>query len=389
MDAGESAEEELSTEECMALIDEMKALGTEMLILTGGEPLLRRDIYDIASKASSLGMWVVMGTNGVLVNEYVAKKMVDCGIKGVGISIDSVDPDRHNAFRGGSNAWKHSVRALEICREHGLEVLVQSSIMADNRDELKDLLAFAKSKDAWSFNVYFLVKTGRGMELNDLTAQETEQCLRELIECQNDFEPMLIRAKCAPQFKQLSYEMGGGGLESGGCMAGTEYCRITPEGNVTPCPYMDVIAGNVRSQSFTEVWNTSSVFSDLRDLSKLKGRCGACEFNELCGGCRCRAYSATGDYLAEDPACMYQPGSMEAPREWDVSFTDPVSNRLDKIPIEFIRNKVIKGLTAYASRHGLRVITQSDMDKAMAGASKRSFGSLAGSSLFRPHSSDQ
>ena len=170
MDAGSSAEEELSTEECLSLIDEMKALGTEMLILTGGEPLLRRDIYDIASKASSLGMWVVMGTNGVLVNEHVVKKMVDCGIKGVGISIDSVDPARHNAFRGGSNAWEHSVRALEICREHGLEVLVQSSIMADNRDELKDLLAFARSKDAWSFNVYFLVKTGRGMELNDLTA---------------------------------------------------------------------------------------------------------------------------------------------------------------------------------------------------------------------------
>lgn len=389
MDAGSSAEDELSTEECLSLIDEMKAIGTEMLILTGGEPLLRRDIYDIASKASSLGMWVVMGTNGVLVNEHVVKKMVDCGIKGVGISIDSVDPARHNAFRGGSDAWKHSVRALEICREHGLEVLVQSSITADNRDELKDLLAFARSKDAWSFNVYFLVKTGRGMELNDLTAQETEQCLRELIECQNDFEPMLIRAKCAPQFKQLSYEMGGGGLESGGCMAGTEYCRITPEGNVTPCPYMDVVAGNIRSQSFTEVWNTSSVFKDLRDLSKLKGRCGACEFNELCGGCRCRAYSATGDYLAEDPACTYQLGSMEVPRQWDVSFSDPVSIRLDKIPIEFIRNKVIKGLTAYASRHGLRVITQSDMDKAMAGASKRSFGSLAGSSLFKPHSSDQ
>jgi len=384
MDAGESAEEELSTEECMSLIDEMKEMGTEMLILTGGEPLLRRDIYEIAAKASSLGMWVVMGTNGVLVNEHVAQKMVACGVKGVGISIDSVDADKHNAFRGGPNAWKYSVRALEICHEHGLEVLVQASIMEENREELRDLIAFARDKNAWSFNLYFLVKTGRGMELSDLSAEETESCIREMIELQGEFEPMFIRAKCAPQFKQISYEMGRGGLESGGCMAGTEYCRITPEGNVTPCPYMDVVAGNVRTSGFKDVWKRSEVLLNLRDTYKLKGRCGACEFKELCGGCRCRAYSATGDYMAEDPACTYQPGTMAAPSMRDVVFSDPVAARLEKIPIDFIRGKVKKGLIAYASRHGLRIITESDMDKAMAGASKRSFAKLAGSSLFKP-----
>ncbi len=361
----------------------MLELGTEMLILTGGEPLLRRDIYDIASYASSRGIWVVMGTNGVLINEYVADRMIECGVKGVGISIDSVDPEKHNAFRGGPDAWKYSVRALEICRSKGLEVLVQSTIMEENRHEIADLLKFARDHGAWSLNAYFLVKTGRGTGMNELSAEATEECLRELIEAQTEYQPMLVRSKCAPQFKQLAYEMGKGGLESGGCMAGTEYCRITPEGNVTPCPYMDVIAGNVREAGFKSVWNTSEIFASLRDVSNLKGRCGACEFNELCGGCRCRAYSATGDFLAEDPACRYQPGTMKIKKPEEVRFTDAVLKRIERIPIRFIRNKVRKGLTAYAASHNLDLVTSDDMEKALAGANRKFTGMQMGAPVSK------
>ena len=140
LSAGRAADRELTTDECLALLEEMRTLGTEMLILTGGEPLLRKDIYQLAETASAMGMWVVMGTNGVLVTRAVARKMVECGVKGVGISIDSADPDRHNAFRGGRNAWQHSVRALEVCREEGLEVLVQTTVMEENYDEIPALL---------------------------------------------------------------------------------------------------------------------------------------------------------------------------------------------------------------------------------------------------------
>ncbi|MEX0600692.1 MAG: radical SAM protein, partial [Rhodothermales bacterium] len=129
MEGGTAEENELTTDECLSLIDEMRALGTEMLILTGGEPLLRRDIYEIARTASESGIWVVMGTNGVLVTDRVAEKMVECGVKGVGISLDSIDPEKHNRFRGGPNAWQHSVRALDTCRRHGLEVLGQTTVM--------------------------------------------------------------------------------------------------------------------------------------------------------------------------------------------------------------------------------------------------------------------
>ena len=366
MEAGPKAESELTTEECLGLIDEMKALGTEMLILTGGEPLLRKDIYDIARYASNRGIWVVMGTNGVLVTDKVVEKMIECGVQGVAISIDSLEPAKHNHFRGGPDAWEYSVRALEICRANGLQVLVQTTVMDMNYAEIPQMLAFAREKGAWSFNLYFLVQTGRGQQMNDLSPERTEAMLSNLVDWQDQYRPMLVRSKCAPQFKQIAYERGLGGLESGGCMAGTQYCRITPQGDVTPCPYMTVVAGNVRDQSFGEIWRTSSVLNELRDPSQLKGRCGRCEFKELCGGCRCRAHAATGDYLQEDPACRYQPTGR--PLELgEILWSAEARARLERIPIAFIRGKVKQGLEIYAQRQGVDLITADVMKEALAG----------------------
>jgi radical SAM protein with 4Fe4S-binding SPASM domain len=371
MEAGRAAENELTTRECLGLLDEMKGLGTEMVILTGGEPLLRKDIYDIAQTASSYGFWVVMGTNGVLITDAVAQKMVECGVKGVGISIDSLDPEKHNSFRGGPNAWEYSVRALDICRAHGLEVLVQTTVMAMNYDEIPKLLEFTREKGAWSFNLYFLVQTGRGQQMNDLSAAKSEAMLSHLVDMQDEYRPMLVRSKCAPHFKRIAYEKGLGGLESGGCMAGTQYCRITPEGNVTPCPYMTVVAGNVREQTFRQIWQTSPVLQQLRDVKQLKGRCGSCEFNELCGGCRCRAYAAFDDYLQEDPACTYQPTGRPLPFT-DIQWSDVAQARLERIPLAFIRDKVKKGLEAYAQRQRIKLITPDVMKAGMAGMERPS-----------------
>ena len=370
LDAGPKAGNELTLHECLRLTDEMKLLGTEMIILTGGEPLLRRDIFDIARYASNLGMWVVMGTNGVLITDKVAERMVACGVKGVGISIDSMDPEKHDRFRGSPNSWKYAVRALEISRAHGLEVLVQTTVMAMNRDEIPALIAFSRAKGAWSFNLYFLVQTGRGQEMNDLNARETTDVLRDLVEAQDSFRPMLVRAKCAPQFKQIAYESGRAGLESGGCMAGTGYGRITPEGDVTPCPYMTVVAGNVRQRGFSEIWRTSPLLQELRDRTRLGGRCGRCEFNALCGGCRCRAYAAFGDYLQEDPACMYQPTGHvlePVPPAWSAE----ARARLERIPLAFIREKVQLGVEAYAQRKTIGIITAQVMNDALAGQGRR------------------
>lgn len=366
MEAGVKDDNELSTSECLAVIDDMKLLGTEMLILTGGEPLLRKDIYDIASYASSRGMWVVMGTNGVLVNDAVAGKMVECGVRGVGISIDSTRPTVHNTFRGGPNAWEHSVRALDLCRAHGLEVLVQTTVMDLNYDEVPELLDFAHARGAWSFNLYFLVQTGRGQQMNDLTVERTEQMLGFLAQAQDQYRPMLVRAKCAPHFKRVAYESGLSGMESGGCMAGTQYCRITPGGEVTPCPYMTLTVGNLREQSFGEIWNTAPELLALRDPQQLKGRCGACEFKELCGGCRCRAYARYDDYLEEDPGCGYQPTGGRLQFE-QVRWSTEARSRLERIPIRFIRQKVEQGVEAYALSHSSPLVTSELMNRALAG----------------------
>jgi len=366
LDAGKKAENELTTSECFALIDEMRALGTEMLILTGGEPLLRKDIYDIATYASERGIWVVMGTNGVLVTDKVVHRMMECGVKGVGISIDSMDPEKHDGFRGGPKSWEYSVRALEICRAYGLEVLVQTTITESNYHEIPQLIDFAREKGAWSFNLYFLVQTGRGQEMNDLSPQRTEAMLTDLAEVQTEYRPMLVRSKCAPHFKRIAFERALGGLESGGCMAGTQYGRITPEGDVTPCPYMTVVAGNIRRKSLTEIWHTAPVFVELRDLKQLKGRCGDCEFKELCGGCRCRAFAAYGDYMQEDPACTYQPTGQPLQFE-SITWSPEARSRLERIPIAFIREKVEKGVETYAQRSGSRVITVELMKMATAG----------------------
>lgn len=370
LEAGRQAENELNTDECLALIDELTALGTEMLILTGGEPLMRKDIFEIARYASSQGLWVVMGTNGVLVTEQVAEKMLECGVKGVGISIDSLDPEKHKSFRGGRNAWEYAVRALDICRDRGLQVLVQTTVMEMNYQEIPRLLAFAKEKGAWSFNLYFLVQTGRGQEMQPLSAEQTHAMLEQLVDLQDIYRPMLVRSKCAPQFKQIAYAKGRAGLESGGCMAGTQYGRITPDGTVTPCPYMTVVAGNIRESRFTDIWQNSPVLQALRDVNQLKGRCGRCEFRHLCGGCRCRAYATSGDYLQEDPSCLYQPTGGTLVID-EVVWSEPASRRLQRIPIAFIRNKVRQGVETYARRNGHSHITLALYQEAVAGEGRR------------------
>ena len=370
LEAGKAAGRELDTAECLGVLAEMRELGTEMVILTGGEPLLRRDIYEIATAAAAAGMWVVMGTNGVLVTDAVAARMVECGVRGVAISIDSIDPARHDGFRGGRGAHAASLRALEACRARGLEVLVQTTVMEENFDEVPALLDLARGLGAWSFNLYFLVKTGRGETMHELSPERTEAMLGHLVGLQRQYRPMLVRAKCAPHFKRIAYEQGEAGLESGGCMAGTDYCRITPEGDVTPCPYMTAVAGNVRAAGgFTAVWNDAPLLRDLRDLTRLGGRCGACEYRDLCGGCRCRAYAATGDPLAEDPACTYLPtGAPLAVPE--LAWSPEARARLERIPIAFIRGKVERGIESFARRRGARLITAELMEEGMQGSGR-------------------
>ena len=397
---GASAAGELSTEECRRVMADMARVnpGT-FLILTGGEPLLRGDIFELAAEGREHGFTVVLGTNGVLLRAKQARLMKAHGIQGASLSLDSTDPVRHDEFRHLPGAWKGAVRATEVLRAEGIDFSLHMSVTDWNVGEIPAMIELARTLGARVLNFFFLVRTGRGEGLTDISPGQYEEILTYLARAQGAggaadgatagsvlerredpwsvpvgrADGLLIRAKCAPHFRRVLYEIDPGSpllanYAHGSCPAGKYYCRITPTGDVTPCPYMPVSAGNLRDTGFAELWERAEVFTELRHRP-LGGRCGACEFREICGGCRCRAYATYGDYLAEDPACGYQPGAhggelirlgVEQTFGLEVRFTVPwepaAQARLDAVPA-FARAMVVQAVEAYARSQGRGTVT--------------------------------
>jgi len=405
--AGADTRGELSTAECRRVMDEIATVNPNVfLILTGGEPLLRRDIWDVAGYAADKKFTTVFGTNGVLLREREAKLMRQHGVLGASISLDSTDRVKHDAFRRLPGAWDAAVRATRVLGDEGLDFSLHMSVTDWNVKDVPAMIDLARDLGAKVLNFFFLVRTGRGRDLTDIDAAAYEEILtylakvpgagqgppsfvRRMLGMAEAAQPetfedpwstpigradgLLIRAKCAPHFRRILWELNPSSpllknYAHGSCPAGKYYCRITPEGDVTPCPYMPVSAGNLRATGFAELWRSAPVFGDLRD-PKLGGRCGACEFSKVCGGCRCRAFATYGDYLAEDPACGYQPGAhggavVELPAtltfglavDYQLTWEPAARERLNAIP-SFARGMVVKAVEAYARSRGESVIT--------------------------------
>ncbi len=381
LDAGQKRKHELTTEECFDLIGQMSALGTEMLVLTGGEPLLRKDIFSIAQYASRKGIMVVMGTNGVLIDEALVITLKESGVRGVGISLDSLDSKKHDSFRGMPGCWQRTVDGMRNCVRLGLPVILQTTVTEWNLEEIPDLIRFASEESAQAFNLYYLVCTGRGEMLTDITPQQYEDSLAYLIEVQADYSNMMVRAKCAPHVNRIAHQRGLPFFSSAGCPAGTSYLRISPEGDVTPCPYLPLVTGNIGKESLKLIWEESDLFNELREL-QLKGRCGTCEFRELCIGCRARAWAINSDYLAEDPWCKYQPGDSSPLPANEVAWSTEAEERLQRIPF-FIRGRVKIGIEGYARVKGFDTVTAGLMDEVRAVMGKQFQGSSrSNSQLF-------
>ena len=370
---------ELSQSQCFRVIDEIAEINPNiLLILTGGEPLLRPDILEISKYASDTGFLVVMGTNGVLLNDAVVEKLQRHGVTGAGISLDSIQPTNHDRFRGMEGAWKATMNGVEALKRAELDFLVQTSVTQWNYDEIPKIVAFAHQLGAKVLNLYFLVRTGRGKTVMDITPAQYEQMLETIFELQASYAgKMLIAAKCAPHYKRVVYEQQSDsaflqGYPSGTCPCGIYYCRITPEGDLTPCPYLPVSVGNLKEESFVKLWNDSETFHNLRNREMLEGKCGACEFRDICGGCRARAYATTGNYLAEDASCEYQPGTavpagsspvqiekrvaFATEADHDLKWTPAAEKRLKRLP-SFARGMVVKSVEKYAREHGHREVT--------------------------------
>ncbi|MBI4332169.1 MAG: radical SAM protein [Chloroflexi bacterium] len=360
LDAGAASETELGTEECYRVIDEMSELGTEMVILTGGEPLLRKDLLAVMRRCRERGIMTVLGSNGTLIDDSVAVDLKEAGLQGASISLDSLQSEKHDSFRGRTGCWEGALNGIRACSRQGLPVVVQTTLTSWNYMEVPALINFARDQGATAFNLYYLVCTGRAEKLADISPRQYEESLAALLNAQSLHPSMMVRAKCAPQMVRIAHERGVP-HPGGGCPAGASYLRITPEGQVTPCPYLPVPAGNVRDTPLKDIWERAAIFQHLRS-SNLRGRCGECNYREACTGCRARAFSMTGDYLGEDPWCLYQPCVTSPDSSASAHWSPEAQIRLQRVP-GFVRTRVKMAVEVYARSRRHSVITAQLMDE--------------------------
>ncbi|WDP86629.1 MAG: heme b synthase [Desulfobacter sp.] len=313
-------ENELSTQDSFKLLDQIRQVGTPIIILTGGEPLLRDDIFDIAAYGNKIGLRMVMAPNGTLLNQENVAKLKASGIKRISVSLDGASPETHDDFRGLKNAFKQTLKGIETAKAAGLDFQVNTTITKTNLDEIPRILALAEELGAVAHHIFLLVPTGRGKYIVDsaIDAQEYEKTLNWFYDQQSKTK-LQLKATCAPHYyrilrqrakadgQKVNFETHGLDAVTRGCLAGTGFCFISHVGRVQTCGFLDVTCGDITQQTFKEVWENSEVFNKLRNFNNLEGKCSICEFKQVCGGCRARAYEATGSYLAEEPLCSYQP----------------------------------------------------------------------------------
>ena len=315
---------ELNTEESKQLIDQIAEVSRPLLILSGGEPLLRKDVYEIIRYGTEKGLRMGMGSNGGLLDANAARKLKEAGIKTVSISLDSPIPEQHDEFRGVAGSWQKAVNAIKALRENDVLVQVNTTLTQQNYNQIDDIMSLSEQIGVENFHLFFLVPTGRGAKIADISPAMYEDMIKGTF-AKTHKHKLNVRPSCAPQFMRIAKDMG---LDMRqwirGCIAGLYYCRVYPNGDITPCPYLPIKLGNIREKTFKDIWFNSPVFKALRDPNSLKGKCGICEFKGICGGCRARAYGLSsdfidycgdmheptelnGDYLQEDPWCVYQP----------------------------------------------------------------------------------
>jgi radical SAM protein with 4Fe4S-binding SPASM domain len=366
-------EAELSSAEVKGLLDEIAGRSNEtMVVLTGGEPLLRRDLEEMILHGQQLGLSMVVGTNGVLLDRERVQSLKAAGAMGVGISLDSLDPAGHDRFRGCPGSWKKTLAGMDHCREEQLPFQIHFSVTEQNAHEVQGMIDFAGASGAHVLNIFFLVCTGRGESMSDITPARYEEVLGQLVKAQNETRDLIIRARCAPHYKRVAYQHDpdspltrAQGYEGGGCLAGIHYCRITPEGGVTACPYIPDEEGSIRQGGFWEIWDRSENFRQLRH-PQLQGKCGHCEFRKLCGGCRARPLALGGGLMDADPWCNHYPSGkaliepLSETRDQEVSWSPEAEARLARVP-GFLRKMVRKRAESHVRELGESIITVEHM----------------------------
>ncbi|TRO45937.1 radical SAM protein [Candidatus Bathyarchaeota archaeon] len=312
---------ELNLQEAMQAVDEMALLGTEALIFSGGEPMLRKDfILALAEYCVDAGIIPAMLTNGVLINHKVALELKEAGIMAVGIPLDSVIPESHDKLRNLPGTFEKAVKAVEACLDVDLEVVITTMALKDTFNDLPKRIDFIANLGVDQVAVYDLVPVGRGKDVMDQAMNQTqrEHLIMYLQQMQEDSEMVFTMSGGLPLYPEIASEIHklNGTTPKDlllkqfwinapvGCHAGILYFSLRPNGDIYPCTFLPVKIGNIREQSLADIWCNSKVLNELRKRSLLKGKCGECKYRETCGGCRGRAYACTGDYLETDPVCL-------------------------------------------------------------------------------------
>jgi len=316
------AEGELSTEDAKRVIDGLAAVDEfRMLVYTGGEPLVRSDIFELFRYSKQAGLTNVIATNGTLITEEVAFRMKDAGVVGAAVSIDSSEKNIHNLIRRKDNAFDLALRGIEALKKAGILLQINTTAMESNFKDIDNLVELANRVGAGIMLMYQLVPVGRGNAIGSdaLNIGENEKLLTTLSGKQNGIST-LIEPVAGPQYWPYLMERKG---ETGkrwlsmaghffhGCAAGRGFVYIKANGDVWPCPFVEVSAGSLKEKDFLDIWRKAEIFENLRNRENtLKGKCGNCRYSTICGGCRGRAMASCGDYLAEDPSCFLTSGQI-------------------------------------------------------------------------------
>jgi len=305
---------QLTTQEAFDLVDQIAEFCKPVFIISGGDPLQRPDIFEIASYASSLGLRVVMSPSGSNLTAETFEKMKGASVKMISLSLDGSNPQLHDTFRQVPGAFNLAMKNMKLARESLFPFRINTTVTQHNISDLFNIQKVAVDVGAAEWDVFMLVPTGRGKIQMEITPSQYEETLTFIYKA-NLTSPIPIKMTCSPQYtrviaqQQKQHSQPNQGRRGGGrgCMAGNGFCFVSHIGEVFGCGFLPISGGNIRERNFKEIYQKSSLFVELRNHELLKGKCGKCEYKMMCGGCRARALSVNKDYLEEEPYCLYQP----------------------------------------------------------------------------------
>jgi radical SAM protein with 4Fe4S-binding SPASM domain len=340
------SKEDLNTEQATRMIRSLPQTGKPILVFSGGEPLMRPDLFPLATEANKAGLPTALATNGTIMDDRLAKGIVDVGFQRVSMSLDGPGPATHDVFRGIEGAFDSTIRGFKALRRAGMSMQINTTVTQRNFARLDELYKLALDLGADALHLFMLVPVGCGMTLSDdikLNPDEYEAALNWIYDRSQEGK-IHLKATCAPHYFRVlrqrskaegkamptnaGHGMGHPGGHPGmtnveshaqgthmtamtkGCLAGQSVCFVSHTGQVFPCGYLPVECGNVKDTAFPEIWANSTDFAKLRDPNQLEGKCGACEYKQVCMGCRARAYADSHDYMAQEPECNYVPMRM-------------------------------------------------------------------------------